>query len=224
MMSKNKIKVIIADDHNLYRAGLKALLEDCEKIQLLAEASNGEDVIQLTKQFKPDVVVTDLIMSGIDGVDAIREISAATKARVLALSTFDSEHLITKALEAGAKGYVVKNAQDGEIIEAIKKLYNFRPYYCSSTQLRLARMIGKSQFNPYTNTIKERFSDKEKKVIHLICEERSSEEIGQILHMSKRTVDGMRMRIMRKMDVKTTAGLTIYAIKNFLFFLDKPEE
>ena len=161
-------------------------------------------------------------MPGIDGIEAIRELSATTPIRFLALSTFDSEHLIVNALEAGAKGYIIKNAQDGEIIEAIKLLYNFRSYYCQSTKLRLARMIGKSKFNPYTAPVGDLFSEKEKLIIRLICEEKSSEEIAKILLLSKRTVDGIRARIMTKMEVKTPAGVVIFAIKNELFFLDKP--
>ena len=218
-MEPEKIRVIIADDHDLYRAGLQMLLANDNEIEVVAEASNGRELIQHASQYSSDVIVTDLIMPGIDGVQAIKEIHKTGFKRIIALSTFDSEHLIVEALEAGAFGYILKNAQNGEIIEAIKTVYNYTPYYCKSTNSRLVRMISKSKFNPYTKESHDLFSDKEKEIIRLVCEEKSSEEIGKILFMSKRTVDGMRAKILVKMNVKTSAGVAIYAIKNSLYLL-----
>ena len=222
-MEPEKIKVIIADDHDLYRAGLQMLLADDNEIEVIAEARNGRELIQYANQHSPDVIVTDLVMPGIDGVQAIKEIHKTGIKRIIALSTFDSEHLIVEALEAGALGYILKNAQNGEIIEAIKTINDYVPYYCKSTNSRLAKMISKSKFNPYTKESLDLFSEKEKEIIRLICEEKSSEEIGKILFMSKRTVDGIRAKILVKMNVKTSAGVAIYAIKNSIYFLN-PEE
>ena len=221
-MINEKIKVIIADDHDLYRDGLRMLLHADNDIEVIAEASNGMELIQFANQLTPDVILTDLIMPGVDGVQAIKEIYRQGIIRIVALSTFDSEHLIVEALEAGALGYILKNAQKGEIIEAIKTIYNFTPYYCKSTSSRLVKLISKSKFNPYTKLQLDLFSEKEKEIIRLICGEKSSEEIGKILFMSKRTVDGVRAKILSKMNVKTVAGVAIYAIKNSIFFLDKP--
>jgi DNA-binding NarL/FixJ family response regulator len=219
-MNASKIKVIIADDHDLYRAGFKMLLEDDDEIEVVAEASNGAELIQQARQYCPDVIVTDLMMPGTDGVQAIKEIHKTGAIRMIALSTFDSEHLIVEALEAGALGYIIKNAQNGEIIEAIKTVSSYAPYYCKSTNSRLVRMISKSKFNPYTRESLDLFSEKEKEIIRLVCQEKSSEEIGKLLFMSKRTVDGIRAKILSKMGVKTVAGVAIYAIKNSIFFLD----
>ncbi|MGH2562903.1 MAG: response regulator [Ginsengibacter sp.] len=219
-MKAEKIKVIIADDHNLYRTGLRMLLQEDDDIEIIAEASNGRDLIDLAKQYTPDIVLTDLIMPGIDGVQAIKELSVIPGIQFIALSTFDSENLIVKALEAGARGYIIKNAQDGEIIDAIKTVHKFSPYYCRSTESRLVRLIAKSNFNPYSKPKPNLFSEREKDVIRLVCEEKSSEEIGKILFMSKRTVDGIRAKILIKMNVKTTAGVAIYAIKNSIYILE----
>ncbi|MGH2646231.1 MAG: response regulator [Ginsengibacter sp.] len=222
-MKPEKIRVIIADDHDLYRAGLQMLLANDTEIEVVAEACNGRELIQCANQYTPDVIVTDLIMPGIDGVQAIKEIHKTGIKRIIALSTFDSEHLIVEALEAGALGYILKNAQNGEIIEAIKTIYDYVPYYCKSTNSRLAIMISKSKFNPYTRVALDLFSEKEKEIIRFICEEKSSEEIGKILFMSKRTVDGIRAKILSKMNVKTSAGVAIYAIKNSIYFLNPTE-
>ena len=222
-MQNKTIKVIIADDHDLYRDGLRMLLNMDSDIEILGEAGNGKHLIELVNEHTPDVVLTDLIMPGLDGVKAIKEIFKNGFTRIIALSTFDSEHLIVEALEAGALGYVLKNAQKGEIIEAIKTIYDFIPYYCKSTSSRLVKLISKSKFNPYTKSNLDLFSEKEKEIIRLICEEKSSEEIGKILFMSKRTVDGIRVKILIKMNVKTVAGVAIYAIKNSIYFV-KPAQ
>lgn len=219
-MNIEKIKVIIADDHDLYRDGLRMLLGADDEIVVVAEASTGRELIELVIQHNPDVVLTDLVMPDIDGIKAIKEIKNAGFTRNIALSTFDSEHLIVEALEAGAIGYILKNAQKGEIIEAIKTIYSYYPYYCKSTSSRLVKMISKSKFNPYTKQNHDLFSDKEKEIIHFICEEKTSEEIGKILFMSKRTVEGLRARILSKMNVKTVAGIAIYAIKNSLYYVN----
>ncbi len=218
-MMPEKIKVIIADDHELIRDGLKLLFNGDEQIQLIGEAVNGKELIELAAKQIPDVILTDLIMPVKDGVEAIKELFSTGIKRIIALSTFDSERLIVDALEAGAIGYILKNAQRGEIVEAIIKVYNFKPYYCSSTTTRLARRISKSTFNPYTKQNRDLFSEKEKQIICYICEEKSSEEIGKLMFMSKRTVDGIRAKILSKMDVKTIAGVAIYAIKNSIYFL-----
>ncbi len=218
-MSSLKIKVIIADDHDVYRDGLRLLLNADEEIEIIGEASNGKQLIELVKEKHPDVIVADLIMPGVSGVEAIKEIYKSGITRIIALSTFDTEYLIVEALEAGSLGYILKNAQKGEIIEAIKTVNEYNPYYCKSTSSRLVKLISKSKFNPYTKQNLDLFSDKEKEIITLICEEKSSEEIGNILFMSKRTVDGIRSKILSKMNVKTVAGVAIYAIKNSMYFV-----
>jgi len=216
----NIIRVCIADDHDLYRDGLHLLLNKDREIEVTGEAANGRELIELALRSRPDVILTDLIMPGVDGVTAIRELREKGFDRIIALSTFDSERLIVEALEAGAQGYVIKNAQKGEIMEAIRKVNKYQPYYCSSTSIRLARHIGRSTFNPYNRDNKVRFDDREKEIIRLICEERSNEDIGKTIYMSKRTVEGIRARILKKMNVRTPAGVAIYAIKHNIYVLD----
>ena len=218
-MIPEKIKVIIADDHALYTDGLKMLLNADEQIEVIGEAANGKELTDLAKKQTPDVVITDLLMPMTNGVQAIRNLYNMGITRIIALSTFDSERLIVEALEAGAIGYVIKNAQRGEVVDAVKMVYQFKPYYCSSTSTRLIRLISKSNFNPYTKEHRDLFSEKEKEIICYICDEKSSEEIAKLLCMSKRTVDGVRAKILTKMNVKTIAGVAIYAIKNAIYFL-----
>jgi len=214
------IKVIIADDHEVYRMGLRMLLQGSEEIELTGEAANGQKLIELVAENTPDVVLTDLMMPEMDGIEAIRRMKNAGFTKCIALSTFDNDRLIMEALEAGAKGYITKNAQKGEIIEAIKLVNQSVFYYCKSTSSRLARMIGVSEFNPYAKAQTQLFTQEETDIIRLICKEKTSEEIAKILFMGKRNVERIRTRILSKMDVKTAAGVVMYAIKNSIIDVD----
>jgi DNA-binding NarL/FixJ family response regulator len=218
MNEEKKIRIIIADDHDVYRDGLQLLLSKDPSIQVAGEAENGRILVEMIPEIQPDIVISDLRMPGMDGVAAISFINREHPGvKTIALSTFDSEHLIVEALEAGAVGYIIKNAQKGEIIDAIHTVYDGHPYYCRSTSLRLVKMISNSDFNPYNIKEAQMFTEKDKEIIKLICEEKSNKEIGESLFMSSRTVEGIRSRILEKMKVKTAAGIAIYAIKNSLY-------
>lgn len=216
-----KVKVIIADDHDIYRDGLCMLLSRDSNIEVISEANNGDSLIEMCRSLTPDIVLTDLRMPIKDGIEAIKEISNTNpKIPCIALSTFDSDQLIVNALEAGASGYIIKNSQKGEIIEAIKTVMSGQPYYCQSSSQRLVKLIKNSHYNPYTNKSINNFSNKELAIIELICKEKNSKEIGEALFMSSRTVEGIRAKILEKMSVKTPAGIAIYAIKNNLIKIE----
>lgn len=218
-----KIKVVIADDHSFFRNGLKTYLNESDEIEVVAEAPNGVELVRLVKLHHPDVVLTDLIMPGINGIEAIKEIHLSGITRIIAMSTYETDQLMIDALDAGAMGFLLKNAQPCEIVEAIKTVYNFEKYYCKSTSSKLIRSVRKIRFNTDRKEKQDLFSEKEKEIICLICQEKTSEEIAGILYMSKRTVEGFRARILMKMDVKTLPGLVIYAIKHSIFTLDSDD-
>jgi DNA-binding NarL/FixJ family response regulator len=219
---REKIRVIIADDHDIYRDGLKLLLNSGE-IEVVGEASNGIQLLDEARKHKPDVVLTDLMMPVSTGIEAIKELKKENFERIIALSFFDSDTLIVEALESGAMGYLHKNVQKEEIVEAIKDVYNFRSYYSKATDMRLARSIIKSRYNPYLNKSVPFFTLQEIEIIRLICEEKSSPEIGKILNMGTRTVEGHRAKIVKKMNFLTTVCIAIYAIKNKLLPDDPPQ-
>jgi DNA-binding NarL/FixJ family response regulator len=214
----NPIRLIIADDHEVYRDGLQLLLIKDDTIEVVAQANNGRQLVELAKQMRPDVIITDLKMPQLNGIEAIREITTqGGSVRMLALSTFDNENLIVEALEAGALGYVIKNAQRGEILDAVKTVYSGKPYYCLSTTPHFAKKISYSSFNPYPKPAKEEFTEKERQIITLICDEATNREIAKELYVNKRTIERIRAQLLEKMNVKTAAGLVIYAIKNGLY-------
>ena len=217
-MSNSLIKIVIADDHEVYRDGLKLILSKVPDLKVIDEAANGLQLVNSVKEHRPDIVLTDIVMPVMDGVTAAKKITGLFPSiGVIALSMFDEEHYIADMLEAGAMGYLLKNADKSEIIDAIKTVYTHNPYYCKLTSAKLTRIISKSKFNPYTNKSTPFFTDKEKEIIQFICSEHTNKEIGQLLYLSTRTVEGYRARIQEKMNVKSTAGIVVFAIKTGMY-------
>ncbi|HWB24591.1 MAG TPA: response regulator transcription factor [Chitinophagaceae bacterium] len=212
------ITVVIADDHEIFRDGLQMMLGKIPDIKVVDEACNGLQLVNSVKEHRPDIVITDIIMPVMDGIAAAKNIHASfPETGIIALSMFDEEHYIVDMLESGAMGYLLKNADKTEIADAIKTVYVQNPYYCKLTSARLTRIISSSKFNPYTRINIPAFTDKEKEVIKLICSEHTNREIGELLFMSTRTVEGYRARIQEKMKVKSTAGIVIFALKTGLY-------
>lgn len=218
MANTGKIKIIVADDHEIFRDGLRMMLHKQPDIELVAEAGDGKELIEKIKIFLPDVVITDIKMPRMDGIAATRHISEHYPSiGIIALTMFDEDDLIVDMMEAGAKGYLLKNADKNEMVNAIKSVYTQEPYYCKHTSQRLAQMVAKSKFNPYKENAKPEFSEREVEIICFICDGLTNKEIAAKIFLSVRTVEGLRMKILEKMNVKNTAGIIIYAIKNNLY-------
>lgn len=216
-MNTNAIKIIIADDHEIFRDGFRLMLSKQIDIVLLAEADNGRELLSLTKEHTPDVIITDIKMPIMDGIEATKKlVELYPEIGIIGLSMFNEDDLIVDMLEAGAKGYLLKNANKQQIIEAIKTVYEGNPYYCKSTNAKLTAMIAKSRFNRNLKKEKVEFSEKEREIIGLIFNELTSKEIAEKLFMSERTVEGIRQRIMGKMGVNSAIGFVIYVIRENL--------
>jgi DNA-binding NarL/FixJ family response regulator len=212
------IRVVIADDHEIFREGLEVLFKKQNDIELVGEAGNGRELINITEQLHPDVVITDIKMPVTDGIEATKYLTDKhPEIGIIALSMFDDENLIVDMLEAGAKGYLIKNAHKHEILAAIRTVYNQENYFCNHSTVKLAKMIGKSRFNSSRPSDKPEFNEKEKEVIRHICEELSNKEIASNLHLSIRTIEGYREKILEKMNVKNTAGIVVFAIKHGIY-------
>jgi DNA-binding NarL/FixJ family response regulator len=217
------IKIIIADDHDIFRHGLQDILETVSHYQVIASCRNGTSLIEAAKNHQPDVIISDLKMPGMNGIDAIRSIHLdQPEIRFLALTHFDDEFMIASALDAGVTGYVTKGVNKDELFQAIDAVHKNLTYYCKSTSHKLALMVRKGIYNPFSQKQKQIFSDTEKKMIALICDDKSSKEIAQQLSLSVRTVENYRSAIFRKMNVNSLAGMTVYAIKNGLYQYEQP--
>ena len=214
---KYTIRVLIADDHEIFSDGLALMLSRQKDIILLGQASDGKQLAELAEQQNPDVIITDIKMPVMDGIQATRIIlKKQPDIKIIALSMFDEETLIVDMLEAGAKGYLLKNADKQEILDAIETVYEDKTYYCHHTSARLTSMIVKSNFNPYKKKEPISFNEREIEIIKLICQQNSSKEISDKLYLSSRTVEGYRTKILEKMNAKNTVGVVVYALKNNL--------
>jgi two-component system, NarL family, response regulator NreC len=214
---KNTIKLVIADDHEIFRDGLALMLSRQDDISLVGQAENGRELIELVGSLQPDLVITDIKMPLLGGIEATRQlVKIYPDIKIIALSMYDEDNLIVDMLEAGAKGYLLKNADKREILEAILTVYQDNNFYCRHTSARLATMIVKSRFNPHKNAQPVEFTEREKEIIGRICRQQTAQQIGEKLFLSKRTVEGYRTKIMEKMNVKNTAGIVIFALRNSL--------
>jgi DNA-binding NarL/FixJ family response regulator len=212
------IRIILADDHEMFREDFKTLIKKQPEFELVAEAEDGAELVKLSAQLQPDVVLTDIKMPNMNGVEATRRIlRSQPHVFVIALTMFDEEHLIVDMLESGARGYLLKNAHKTEVFEAIKTVFKGDTYYCRHTSDKLTQMIARSRYNPAKENERPVFNPREVEVIRLICSQCSNKEIAEKLSLSVRTIEGHRERIQEKMKVRNGAGIAVYAIKNGIY-------
>jgi DNA-binding NarL/FixJ family response regulator len=212
------IRIVMADDHEIFRDGFQLIISKAAHMELVAQASNGRELLEQVSSCLPDVVVTDIRMPQMDGISATREIrNKFPGIGVIGLSMHDEDDLILEMLEAGAKGYLLKNADKAEVLEAIETVYEGDPYYCHTTNSKLARIIAKNRYHTFHRNEKPDFSEKELEIIQLICQEYTNKEVGEKLFLSVRTIEGYRLKILEKMGVKNSVGLVVYAIQHGIF-------
>jgi DNA-binding NarL/FixJ family response regulator len=207
------IRVVIADDYAIFRKGLCSVLSKKNEIVVSGEASNGEELISIVEQEMPDVILTDIAMPVIDGIQATSILTSKFPAtNIIALSMFEKKDVILKMISAGAKGYLVKNADETEIVKAIKTVQKQEYYYSNNI---ISKIIS-------TDSIKQgehndiRLTEKEMMVIRLICEQYSGKEIAAYLDTSIRSIESAKERIQHKIGAKNMVGIALYAVKKKL--------
>lgn len=215
--TEKKIRVLLADDHTLVRQGFRRILEDDPRITVAGEASTGLEAVEKAKELKPDVIVMDLAMPDLGGLEATAEVLKANpETRVLILSMYSNEAYVRKAFEVGAKGYMQKNAIEVDLTRAVMALAEGQAYISPGISnlvlesLRSGSAEGKSH-DPY-----DRLTLREKEVLQLIAQGKSNKEIATLLKISVNTVAVHRAHLMETLDLHRTAELVLYAVKKGL--------
>lgn len=208
------IRVLIAEDHLMVRAGIRVLLEKAGDINILGEASNGREAIELVEKLKPDVLIMDIMMPRLNGIQAAETIrKLRTPAQILLLSMYSDPGLVYQALQSGVKGYVLKSSVSDELLWAVRTVAAGKTYLSSHISEMVVENVGNPhgshlEHDPYSN-----LSPREKEILQLIAEEYTSGEIANMLFISEKTVEKHRTSMIEKLGVRNLAGLVRLAIK-----------
>jgi two-component system, NarL family, response regulator NreC len=213
-MTGDLIRVVLADDHAIVRAGLKAVLGGAKDISVVGEASNGKEAITLAERFNPDVVVMDLSMGEMDGIQATKALAAkGPMPRVLILTMHAEEEYLVPLLEAGAAGYLVKSAADRELVDAVRAVARGDLYVRPSAARVLAKGLTRKDEHAEERVRFEKLTDRERNVLRLIAEGYTAPEIGEKLNISPKTVDTYKQRINEKLGLAHRADYVKFALK-----------
>ncbi len=213
------IKVIIADDHVLYRAGVKTSLSTKKDVKVIAEADNGMHLLNLIKSIPCDVILLDIQMPVMDGIAALPEIKKILpNVKVIMLTFVEDQSMITKLMELGANSYLTKTSDVEIIYEAIKTCFEQEYYFNSLTNQALLSNLKQRQAPIAAQQMMQQqevlLSEKETTILRLMCEEKSTKEIADIVDLSPRTVESIRDKLKVKTGAKSTAGLIMYAVRH----------
>ncbi|HET9003450.1 MAG TPA: response regulator transcription factor [Gemmatimonadaceae bacterium] len=213
-MSEDQIRVVLADDHAIVRAGLKAILGAARDIAVVGEASNGRDAVALAARFRPHVVVMDLTMGEMDGIAATRLIVGTENApRVLVLTMHPEDEYLVPLLEAGASGYLVKSAADRDLVDAVRAVARGELYVRPSAARVLARELKKKEEAASDRSRYEKLTERERDVLRMTAEGYSAPEIGEKLHISPKTVDTYKQRVNEKLGLAHRPDYVQFALR-----------
>ena len=214
------MRILIADDHGIVRQGLKSLIEHQSDMEVIAEAEDGRVAIELAKELCPDVVVMDISMPTLNGMEATRLILKEHKdIKVIALSMHSDKHIVREALEAGASAYVLKSYLFDDLIRALETVAKGRLYLSPRiTNVVIDDYIRKSRKSE--STAKPKLTSRERQIAQLVAEGKTIKEIARILHISSKTADANRRQIMSKLNMSSVAELTKYAVREGLTTLE----
>jgi DNA-binding NarL/FixJ family response regulator len=210
------LRILIADDHDLVRRGVKALLQSHAGWQICGEAVTGREAVSKAEELKPDIVILDISMPDLNGVEAARRIrKASTNTEVLILSMHYSDQLIREIIDAGVRGYIVKSDSDRDLIIAVETLAKHQPFFTPlATEVILSNFNAGGPVTKVPESIRDRLTSREREIVQLLAEGKSSKEIASSLNLSVKTVETHRANIMRKLDMHNVSELVRYAVRN----------
>lgn len=209
------IRILIADDHGIVRAGLRLLLNRITGTEVVAEASDGREAVRLAKAFEPDIVLIDVAMPSLNGLDAARQIVRENpRIGIIVLSMYMDESYILRALDAGARGYLIKDNADDELENAIRSVAAGRPFF--------SRVIADTLLEDHVHVMRKQgvtesydlLTEREREVLHLLAEGKSNKEAATVLNLSPYTIDTHRTNLMQKLGLHNTAEIVLYAVRH----------
>ncbi|HEY8348848.1 MAG TPA: response regulator transcription factor [Clostridia bacterium] len=212
---ESKIKVLIADDHPLFRQGIKQILELEKDITVVAQAANGDDAVQLAREQKPDVILMDINMPGSNGLQAIKEIKDENiNSKIIVLTIHEDREYLIKTIQMGAEGYVLKDAEPQVLIDAIRNVHMGQSYIQPNMTKELVMEFNRITLNNRERNGENRLTAREREVLKLIAEGMINKEIATKLYISEKTVKNHVSSIFRKLNVSDRTQAAIYAIKH----------
>lgn len=214
------ISVLLADDHTIVRDGLRALLEASNGIKVVGDAANGHQAFKQVSELKPDVVIMDISMPELNGIDATRQIlETFPRVSVIILSMIGTADHVFHALQAGVKGFLLKESAGREVMEAVKSVYGGELYFSRAITQTIIVDYMQAREGVHTGLL-ENLSARENEIMRLVLEGKTSTEIGEILHLSPKTVESYRSRMMQKLGISDMPQLFKFALKHGLLALD----
>jgi len=216
-MTKYPIRVMIVDDHPLVREGIRSIVAGEEGFEIVAEAGSGEEAVEVAGQLRPDVVILDLSMPGEGGLSAVARLrEVAPTARSLVLSVHDHPEYVLEAVRAGAQGYIRKDTSPAELRQAIRTVHRGEAFFSSPVARQLSAAVRQETLRGEQGEKLERLTDRERQVLAGIAAGSTSKIIARQLGLSPRTVEAYRENLMRKLAIRTVAGLTRFAVESGL--------
>jgi RNA polymerase sigma factor (sigma-70 family) len=215
------IRVLVADDHAIVREGLGIMLGNQPDMEVVGLATNGREAIRMVDQYQPDVAVMDISMPELNGIEAIQQmLPRHPRMKVIVLSIHETKPYVYRALKAGAKGYLIKETAGLEVVEAVRAVYRGERYLSQRisdllTDASFRKLEGSREVSPL-----EQLSPREREILQLVAEGKTSQEIGERLSISPKSVDTYRSRLMHKIGVEDVAGLVKFAIQHGVISLE----
>ncbi|MFZ0136969.1 MAG: response regulator transcription factor [Candidatus Sulfotelmatobacter sp.] len=210
----NVLRILIADDHEVARKGIRSLLESHPEWEVCAEASDGREAVECASRLEPDIILLDIGMPNLNGLDAARQILATTPgARILILTVHDSEQVVREVLAVGARGFLLKSDAGRDLLAAVEALQRRRTFFTSS----VAQLMVEGYLRPHEKGDPSRqcvLTPREREVIQLVAEGKTTKQIAIALSLSVKTAETHRTNLMRKLNLHSVAALTLYAVRN----------
>lgn len=221
MNQYTEISIMVAEDHELFREGICNRIKKEKGFKLAGQAENGKVLLGLLRDISADIILMDINMPEMNGIQATRELlKIYPETKVIALTMYDNDDTILDMIEAGAQGYILKNADYNEIVDVVRKVNDGEKAYCKLINHKIIELLTKNRYRKYSQVAQAELTALEFDIIRMTCQSYSAKEIAEILKMNFRTIEGHKSRLLARYDVKNAAGLVVHAIKHKLVRLE----